>query len=89
MFSIGDLVDKLVIENMKIFSLRDRLKSMECESPEKKNTRVYVETYQKMMQLIDNRATICNSLDEKVDKVCAREERNYFLKKIRTYNDEI
>jgi len=87
MFSIGDLVDKLVIENLKIFSLRDRLKSMEFA--EKKDTREYVETYQKMMQLIDNRATICNSLDEKVDKVCAGKERNYFLKKIRTYNDEI
>ena len=84
MYSIGDLVDKLVIENMKIFSLRDKM--MELKDNEGKDSREYTEIYQKMMLLVENRAIICNSLDEKIEKVSSGKERNYFLKKIRTYN---
>ncbi len=85
MFSIGDLVDKLIVENMKLFSTRDKL--MELETDNKKNSRTYVELYTKMMLLNENRAVICNTLDDKINKVLTGQEKNEFLKKIRTYND--
>ena len=84
MYSIGDLVDKLVIENMKIFSLRDKM--MDMEAAEQKDSREYTEVYQKMMLIVENRATVCNALDEKIEKVSSGKERNHFLKKLRTYN---
>jgi len=86
MFSIGDLVDKLVIENMKIFDTRDKL--LGSEDLQGKESKEYVELYSKMMLLVENRAIICDSLDDKIDKVSRGKERNEFLKKIRTYNDE-
>ncbi len=85
MYSIGDLVDKLIIENMKLFSLRDKL--MELETDDKKNSEEYVKIYHKIMLLNENRATVCNALDDKINKVTTGQERNVFLKKIRTYND--
>ena len=40
MLSIGDLIDKLVIENMKIFSLREKLQ----ENKDQLNDEEFVET---------------------------------------------
>ena len=81
MFSIGDLTDKLIIENMKIFSLRDKLQT--DLSPQE-----YTEIYNKMMLLIENRSIVCNSLDEKILNVKSGKEKNRFLKKVRTYNED-
>jgi hypothetical protein len=79
MYSIGDLIDKLIIENIKIFSLRDKLKLVEEDDNE------YLSIYQKMMTLVENRAIISDLLDEKISKVTSGEEKNTYLKKIRTY----
>jgi len=81
MFSIGDLVDKLVIENIKIYNLREKLLTQSTSDKE------YVNTYDKMMVLVENRAIISNSLDDKINKVVNDKEENIFLKRIRTYND--
>ena len=81
MFSIGDLVDKLVIENIKIYNLREKLLT---KNPSDKK---YVDIYTKMMVMVENRAIISNSLDDKINKVVNDEEENIFLKRIRTYND--
>ena len=83
MYSIGDLVDKLIIENIKIFSLRDKLHSEELSDEE------HVELNNKMMILNENRGTIANLLDEKVENVVAKKEKNRILKPIKTYGTKV
>jgi hypothetical protein len=80
MNSIGDLIDKLVIENIKIFTLREKLHSNDITDEQ------YVELTNNMMILNENRGTISNFLDEKIDKVVSGKEKNIVLKKIKTYN---
>lgn len=79
LLSIGDLVDKLVIENMKIFSLRDKLHFGNLTNDEA------VEINEKMMILNENRGIIAKCLDEKIDKVLNKTEKNVLLKSIKTY----
>jgi len=81
MLSIGDLIDKLVIENIKIFTLREKLHSDDLTDEE------FTALNNKMMVLNENRGTIANFLDEKVNKVVSGEEKNVILKKIKTYDD--
>ena len=80
MISIGDLIDKLVIENIKIFTLREKLHSDNLSDEE------YVSLTNNMMTLNENRGTISNFLDEKIDNVVSGKEKNLVLKKIKTYN---
>ena len=79
MYSIGDLVDKLVIENIKIFTLRDKIH----ESTDEKEV---VTLNEKMMILNENRGIISDLLDSKVNGVISGEEKNVILKKIKTYD---
>lgn len=81
MLSIGDLIDKLIIENIKIFTLREKLHA------EKLSDEEYTQLYDKIMILNENRGIICNHLDEKVNNVVSRKEKNVILKKIKTYNE--
>ena len=81
MLSIGDLIDKLIIENVKIFTLREKLHSEELSDEE------YTKINDKMMILNENRGIICNHLDEKVSNVVDGKEQNVILKKIKTYNE--
>ena len=82
MYSIGDLVDKLSVENLKIFRVREQLHSEDL-SDEK-----YVELNNKMNILNQNRATLSNLLDDKVEKVISKKEKNSILKMVKTYNTE-
>jgi|TARA_Y100000296_G_C5175476_1_gene259796 hypothetical protein len=82
MYSIGDLVDKLVIENLKIFTVRDLLHSEELSDKE------YVELNNKMNILNQNRSILANLLDDKVEKVVSKKEKNVLLKIVKTYNTE-
>lgn len=79
MLSIGDLVDKLVIENIKIFSLREKIHNSESDEE-------IVKLTETMMILNENRGIISNYLDEKVNNVINGTEKNVILKKIKTYN---
>ncbi len=79
MYSIGDIIDKLVIENMKIFSIREKLHN------EKLSDEEYVQLNNKMMILNENRGTLASLLDEKVENVVAHKEPNRILKTIKTY----
>lgn len=81
MHSLSDLIDKLIIENIKIFNKREQLSQISENSPE------YVKIYETMMILNENRSLLCNAVDEKFDNVISGKEKNTFLKKIRTYND--
>lgn len=79
MYSIGDMVDKLVIENIKIFSIRENLHNENLSDEE------YVKLNNKMMVLNENRGTISSLLDEKVENVVSRKEPNRILKAVKTY----
>ena len=80
MYSVGDLVDKLVIENIKIAMMKERLNNSKL----KKTDSEYVELYQKMMDLNTNRSIISKELDAKLDRVM-KGEKNSILKALKTY----
>lgn len=79
MLSIGDLVDKLVIENIKIFSLRDKIHSESDDDNIAKLT-------ERMMICNENRGIIADYLDSKINNVIDGTENNVILKKIKTYD---
>ena len=80
MNSIGDLIDKLIIENIKLFSIRDKIHNEELTDEEKTNL------YETMSILNENRGIICNYLDNKVDNVISNTEKNLIIKNVKTYN---
>jgi len=78
LLSVGDLVDRLVIENIKIFNIREKLHTDLSREDKIKYNKL-------MMALIGNRDVISTALDEKVEKVTTGQEKNTVLKKIKTY----
>lgn len=82
MLSIGELVDRLTIENNKIFLLRNKLHSEDLSDKE------YVENNNKMNILNHNRSTLSKLLDEKLENVLAGKEPNTLLKNIKIYATE-
>ena len=81
MYSIGDLVDKLVIENIKIFNIRQMLREKDLNDEE------YVELNNKMIALNENRSVLADLLDTKVERVVTGEEKNVLVKNVKTYKD--
>lgn len=79
MLSIGDIVDRLIIENIKIFSIRDKIHQTTDE-------KTIVQLTEKMIVLNENRGIIADYLDEKVNNVISGKEKNIVLKKIKTYD---
>jgi len=79
MLSIGDIVEKLVIENIKIAHLKQQLSTLSEGSAE------YSVIYTKMMVLNKNRSVIIAALDEKVERVASGREKNRLLEIIKTY----
>ncbi len=73
------MIDKLVIENIKIFTLRDKIH-------DSTNEEEIVKLTEKMMVCNENRGIIANYLDDKVNNVVDGKEANVVLKKIKTYN---
>ena len=73
----------MIIENIKIFSLRDKLHCEELSDED------HVELNNKMMILNENRGTIADLLDEKVENVVAKKEKNRILKPIKTYGTKV
>ena len=80
MYSIGDLIDKLVIENIKIFTIREKLHDESISDEEN------VRLTNNMMIVNENRGVISDCLDEKITNVVEGKESNQTLKKIKTYN---
>ena len=79
MYSIGDLIDKLVIENIKIFNLREKIHEPDLSDE------TAVNLNNKMIVLNENRGIISDLLDEKVERVVSKKEKNVILKKLKTY----
>jgi hypothetical protein len=81
MYSIGELIDKLVIENIKIFKLRETLHQKDI------NDKEFVDNGIKMNIINENRGIIINFLNKKIEDVANGEINSYF-KDIKTYNNE-
>jgi|TARA_R100000458_G_scaffold9704_2_gene7693 hypothetical protein len=79
MLSIAEIIDKLIIENMKIFSLREQIHKEDISDEE------YVECENKMNILNENRGTLMDFLNNKIDTVLSGEEKNQALRNIKTY----
>lgn len=80
MLSIGDFVDKLCIESIKIFNIREKIHDSKTTDEEK------ISLTETMITLNENRGIIMNYLDEKINNVVNNGEQNVVLKKIKTYN---
>lgn len=72
LLSIGEIVDKLVIENIKIALLKEKMREGE-------------EVYPKMMVLNANRSAIVAALNEKIELVISGKEDNQILKTVKTW----
>lgn len=79
MYSVGDMVDKLIIETIKTFNTREKLRSEELSDE------VYVELNERMMVFHDNTTKLCKMLNDKIEKVVKGEEKNRILKIIKTF----
>lgn len=78
--SIGELIDKLVIENIKIFSIREKMHKETLTDEQ------IVKLNEKMIMLNENRGIIAEVLDKKIDRVVNKQEKNNLLKKMKTYS---
>lgn len=78
MYSVGELIDKLIIENIKIYRLRESLHTDKLSETD------YVDTDAKMMIVNANRSTIVKFLDDKIKDVANGKPNSYF-QDIKTY----
>lgn len=81
MYSIGELIDKLIIENIKIFRIRETLHSKQLTDEE------FVVNTNKMNTINENRGTIINFLNKKIVDVYNGKPNSYF-KDVKTYVKE-
>jgi hypothetical protein len=79
MYSIGELIDKLIIENIKLFDIRDSINKNPSDPD-------FVENENKMNILNENRSIIVKFLNEKIDNVFNNIQQNVYFKDIKTYN---
>ena len=79
MYSIAELVDKLIIENIKIFRLRESLHN------EKLNDEDFVLNENKMIVINENRGVIINFLNEKIENVINKTDKNSYFSDVKTY----
>jgi hypothetical protein len=82
MQSIGELIDRLVIENMKIFNLREVVSNRE------ENESIAIEAENKMNILNENRGVVIEFLDKKIENVISKKEKNVVFKQVKTYATE-
>lgn len=79
LYSIAELIDKLIIENIKIFSSREKIHTNTINDEE------YVANENKMNILNENRGIIIRFLDEKLRNVIEGKEENTHVRNIKTY----
>jgi len=77
MYSIGELIDKLVLENIKVFRLRETLHNNPI------NDEDFVANENKMNIINENRGTVIRFLNEKIETVI-NGEQNSFLRDVKT-----
>jgi hypothetical protein len=79
LYSIAELIDKLIIENIKIFTSREKIHNKSISDEE------YVQNENKMNVLNENRGIIIRFLDEKITNVIDETEQNTHVKNVKTY----
>lgn len=79
LYSIAELIDKLIIENIKIFSSREKIHNKTVTDEE------YVVNENKMNILNENRGIIIRFLDEKIKNVIEKKEENIHVRNVKTY----
>jgi hypothetical protein len=79
LYSIAELIDKLIIENIKIFTSREKIHNKSISDEE------YVQNENKMNVLNENRGIIIRFLDEKIINVINETEQNTHVKNVKTY----
>jgi hypothetical protein len=79
LYSIAELIDKLIIENIKIFTSREKIHNKSISDEE------YVQNENKMNVLNENRGIIIRFLDEKITNVINETEQNTHVKNVKTY----
>lgn len=79
LYSIAELIDKLIIENIKIFSSREKIHNKTVTDEE------YVANENKMNILNENRGIIIRFLDEKIKNVIEEREENIHVRNVKTY----
>jgi len=79
MLSIGELVDKLIIENIKIYNIRENLHNNKHDDEE------YVNLNNNMNILNKNRNILITLLDDKIDNVINKKEKNIILQNFKLY----
>ena len=79
LYSIGELIDKIVVENIKIFTLREKLNTTQLTDSE------FVATENKMNTINENRSLYVYFLNKKIDNVFNGEEQNVLIKDVKTY----
>lgn len=77
--SIGELIDKLIIENIKIFNLREKIHQKNISDED------FVAAENKMNVLNENRGIIIKFLDKKIADVNDGTDQNTYLKNEKTY----
>lgn len=80
MYSIGELIDKLIIENIKIFRLRETLHQEDLDDPE------FIDNGIKMNIINENRGVVIHFLNKKIEDVANGGINSYF-KDVKTYNN--
>ena len=83
MYSVGDLIDKLVIENIKIFNIRQEMNTNSEITNEE-----FVALENNMNILNSNRSTIIKFLDTKISNVISGKEENKYIRDVKTYYDK-
>ena len=79
METLGSLVDKLIIENIKIYFVRERLHTKDLTDKE------YTELTNMMNSLNKNRDALASELDEKFVAWVTGKEKMVLFKRIKTY----
>ena len=79
LYSIAELIDKLIIENIKIFTSREKIHSTDITDEE------FVSNENKMNVLNENRGIIIRFLDEKLKNVINGSEENIHVRNVKTY----
>ena len=79
LMSIAEIVDKLIIENIKIFTTRKKLHCNDTSDGD------YVINENKMNILNENRGTVIRFLDEKINSLINKTDAHVHLKNVKTY----
>lgn len=78
LYSIGEMIDKLIIENIKIYQMREKMHVSKVNDDE------FADLSLKIITSNQNRSTLVKFLNDKIEDVISGQP-NSFINDIRTY----